>query len=82
MELRANRFPEGKAAVAQALSLDGQQAQAAVVLGCQLAESNSEAGYQPIDAVADAALSRRAILPPLPLRSMNSPRACGRTWSR
>ncbi len=57
MELRANRFPEGKAAVAQALSLDGQQAQAAVVLGCRLAESNSEAGYQPIDAVADAALA-------------------------
>jgi len=57
MELRANRFPEGKAAVVQALSLDRQQAQTAVVLGCRLAESNSEAGYQPIDAVADAALA-------------------------
>ena len=57
MELRANRFPEGKAAVVQALSLDREQAQAAVVLGCRLAESNSEAGYQPIDAVADAALA-------------------------
>ena len=33
------------------------QAQAAVVLGCRLAESNPEAGYQPIDAVADAALA-------------------------
>ena len=57
MELRANRFPEGKAAVVQALSLDRQQAQTAVSLGCRLAESNSEAGYQPIDAVADAALA-------------------------
>ncbi len=57
MELRANRFPEGKAAVVQALSLDREQAQTAVVLGCRLAESNSEAGYQPIDAVADAALA-------------------------
>jgi tetratricopeptide (TPR) repeat protein len=57
MELRANRFPEGRAAVVQALSLDREQAQAAVVLGCRLAESNSEAGYQPIDAVADAALA-------------------------
>src|SRR4029453_15913363 len=57
MELRANRFPEGKAAVLQALSLDRQQAPAAVGLGCRLSESNSEAGYQPIDAVADAALA-------------------------
>jgi tetratricopeptide (TPR) repeat protein len=57
MELRANRFTEGKAAVVQALSLDREQAQAAVVLGCRLAETNSEAGYQPIDAVADAALA-------------------------
>jgi len=57
MELRANRFPEGKAAVVQALSLDREQAQTAVVLGCRLAESNSEAGYQAIDAVADAALA-------------------------
>lgn len=57
MELRAGRFPEGKAAVGQALSLDREQAQTAVVLGCRLAEANSEAGYQPIDAVADAALA-------------------------
>ncbi len=57
MELRASRFPEGKAAVAQALSLDRNQAQAAVVLACKLAEGNPEAGYQPIDAVADAALA-------------------------
>jgi tetratricopeptide (TPR) repeat protein len=39
------------------LALDREQAQAAVVLGCRLAEANSDAGYQPIDAVADAALS-------------------------
>ena len=57
MELRGNRMPEGKAAVVQALSLDREQAQAAVVLGCRLAETNQEAGYQPIDAVADAALA-------------------------
>jgi tetratricopeptide (TPR) repeat protein len=57
MELRANRLPEGKAAVVQALALDREQAQAAVVLGCRIAESNTEAGYQPIDAVADAALA-------------------------
>jgi tetratricopeptide (TPR) repeat protein len=57
MELRANRFAEGKAAVVQALSLDREQTQAVVVLGCRLAESNQEAGYQPIDAVADAALA-------------------------
>jgi len=57
MELRGNRLPEGKAAVVQALSLDREQAQAAVVLGCRLAETNADAGYQPIDAVADAALA-------------------------
>jgi tetratricopeptide (TPR) repeat protein len=57
MELRGNRLPEGKAAVTQALSLDREQAQAAVVLGCRLAETNQEAGYQPIDAVVDAALA-------------------------
>ncbi|MEP6783650.1 MAG: tetratricopeptide repeat protein, partial [Acidobacteriota bacterium] len=57
MELRGNRFPEGKAAVVQALTLDREQAQAAVVLGCRIAEVNQEAGYQPIDAVTDAALA-------------------------
>ena len=57
MELRANHFTEGKAAIAKVLSLDRNQTQAIVVLGCKLAESNPEAGYQPIDAVADAALA-------------------------
>ena len=58
MELRATRFPEGKAAVVQALTLDPSQTQAAVVLACKLAEKSPEAGYQPIDAVADAALAQ------------------------
>jgi tetratricopeptide (TPR) repeat protein len=58
MELRAKRFPEGKAAVVQALTLDPSQTPAAVVLACKLAEKNPEAGYQPIDAVADAALAQ------------------------
>jgi tetratricopeptide (TPR) repeat protein len=57
MELRANHFAEGKTAIAKVLSLDKNQTQAIVVLGCKLAESNPEAGYQPIDAVADAALA-------------------------
>lgn len=59
IELRANRLPEGRAAIVQALSLDPSQTQPAVVLGCRIAESNPEAGYQPIDAVADAALASR-----------------------
>jgi tetratricopeptide (TPR) repeat protein len=57
MELRANRLAEGKAAVVQALALDRNQTQAVVVLGCKLAEANPDAGYQPIDAVADAAVA-------------------------
>lgn len=57
MELRADRLAEGKAAIVQALSLDRNQTQAVVVLGCKLAEANPEAGYQPIDAVADAAVA-------------------------
>ena len=56
MELIAGRAVEGRAAITQALTLDRNQAQAAVVVGCRLAESNAEAGYQCIEAVADAAL--------------------------
>ena len=41
------------------MRLDRNQAQAAVVLGCRLAEVNADAGYQPIEAVADAALAAR-----------------------
>ncbi len=57
LELTAGRSAEGRAAISQALTLDRNQAQAAVVLGCRLAETDSEAGYQCIDAVADAALA-------------------------
>lgn len=57
IELTAGRTNEGRAAITQALMLDRNQAQAAVVVGCRLAESNPEAGYQCIEAVADAALS-------------------------
>jgi tetratricopeptide (TPR) repeat protein len=57
IELRGNRMSEGKSAVVQALTLDRAQAQAAVVLGCRLAETSPEAAYQPIDAVADMALA-------------------------
>ncbi|MDO8681797.1 MAG: tetratricopeptide repeat protein [Acidobacteriota bacterium] len=57
IELLGGRTDEGRAAVVQALKLDRDQAQNAVAAGCRLAESNSEAGYQFIDAVADAALA-------------------------
>ena len=57
MELRAKRFAEGKNAVVQALTLDREQAKAAVVLGCKLSEVSPESAYQPIDAVADMALA-------------------------
>ncbi len=57
IELTAGRTDEGRAAITQAITLDRNQAQAAVVVGCRLAESNPEAGYQCIEAVADAALS-------------------------
>ncbi len=57
IELRGNRLAEGKTAVMQAMKLDSNQTQAAVVLGCKLAEVNADAGYQPIEAVADAALA-------------------------
>ena len=57
IELTGGRTDEGRAAIMQALTLDRNQAQAAVVVGCRLAESNPEAGYHCIEAVADAALS-------------------------
>jgi tetratricopeptide (TPR) repeat protein len=57
IELRGNRLAEGKTAVLQAMKLDSGQTQAAVVLGCKLAEVNADAGYQAIEAVADAALA-------------------------
>ncbi|MGH9219469.1 MAG: tetratricopeptide repeat protein [Vicinamibacterales bacterium] len=58
IELRAQHGADGKAAVQQALKLDPSQAQAAVALGCKLAESDPDAGYQAFDAVIDTALGR------------------------
>ena len=58
IELRAQHGADGKAAVQQALTLDPSQAQAAVALGCKLAESDADAGYQAFDAVIDTALGR------------------------
>jgi tetratricopeptide (TPR) repeat protein len=58
IELRAQRGADGKAAVQQALKLDPNQAQAAVALGCKVAESDPDAGYQAFDAVIDTALAR------------------------
>jgi tetratricopeptide (TPR) repeat protein len=57
IELLAGRHGEGKAAVQQAVKLDKAQAQAAVVLGCKLAEKNQEAGYQAVDAIVDTAMA-------------------------
>lgn len=57
MELRDQRLSEGKEAVVRALRLEPAHAQAAVVLGCRLAETSAEAAYQPIDAVVDIALA-------------------------
>lgn len=50
------RLEEGRNAVAKAIRLEAGRREAAVVLGCRLAESVPEAGYQVIDAVADAAV--------------------------
>jgi tetratricopeptide (TPR) repeat protein len=55
MELLAGRFTEGKAAVREAIKLDKAQAQAAVALGCKLAQTNQDAGYQAVDAVVEGA---------------------------
>ena len=57
MELLAGRFTEGKAAMREAIKLDKAQAQAAVVLGCKLAQTNQDAGYQAVDAVVEGAMA-------------------------
>jgi tetratricopeptide (TPR) repeat protein len=57
MELLAGRSNEGKAAVREAIKLDKAQAQTAVALGCKLAQTNQDAGYQAVDAVVDAAMA-------------------------
>jgi tetratricopeptide (TPR) repeat protein len=57
IDLAAGRFDEGRLAVVKALDLDSSQREAAVALGCRLAESNADAGYPCLDAVADRALA-------------------------
>ena len=57
IELSSGHIAEGRIAVAQALTLDPARREAAVALGCRLAEKSPEAGYPCIDAVADAALA-------------------------
>jgi tetratricopeptide (TPR) repeat protein len=57
IELAAGRYDEGRKAVVKALHLDGAQREAAAALGCRLAESDAEAGYPCLDAVADHALA-------------------------
>ena len=50
------KLDEGRAAAMKAIRLEPARREAAVVLGCRLAEHNPEAGYQVIGAVADAAV--------------------------
>ena len=50
------KLDEGRSAANKAIRLEPSRREAAVVLGCRIAESNPEAGYQVIDAVADAAV--------------------------
>lgn len=59
MELSRDRLAEGRAAIVQALTLDPAQREAAIALGCRLAPAAPEAGYQCVDAVADAALAQQ-----------------------
>ncbi|MEZ5284003.1 MAG: tetratricopeptide repeat protein [Vicinamibacterales bacterium] len=54
--LKENRLAEGRTAISRAIGLDPARREAAVVLGCRLAETSPEAGYQVVDAVADAAV--------------------------
>jgi tetratricopeptide (TPR) repeat protein len=55
--LAEGQLEPGRSAVATAIRLDPQRREAAVVVGCRLAESTPEAAYQLIDVVADAAVS-------------------------
>ena len=50
------KLDDGRAAAIKAIRLEPSRREAAVVLGCRLAESNPEAGYQVIGAVGDAAV--------------------------
>jgi tetratricopeptide (TPR) repeat protein len=55
--LTDGKLDEGKSAAAKAVRLEAARRESAVVLGCRLAETAPEAGYQVIDAVADAAVA-------------------------
>jgi tetratricopeptide (TPR) repeat protein len=57
IELRAGRFAEGRAAVGEAIRIDGRQREGAVVLGCRLSETAPDSGYQCIEVVAEWALA-------------------------
>lgn len=59
VEMRSGRLAEGKAAVERAMALDPAQAQAAVVLGCSLAEALPDAGFACVETVSDAAINDR-----------------------
>jgi tetratricopeptide (TPR) repeat protein len=56
-ELRQGRLDEGRAAVGAALQADGAQREAAIAMACRLADSDADAAYPAIEAVADAALA-------------------------
>jgi tetratricopeptide (TPR) repeat protein len=55
--LMEGRLDEGRESVVRAITLDPDRREAAVGLGCRLAEAAPEAGYRAIDVVADAALA-------------------------
>jgi tetratricopeptide (TPR) repeat protein len=59
IELTAGRYDEGRYAVVRALELDPAQREAAVALGCRLAEVSADAAFPCLDAVADHALVDR-----------------------
>ena len=56
IELRGNRLAEGKTAVMQAMRLDATRRRPPWCWAASWRKSNADAGYQPIEAVADAAL--------------------------
>jgi tetratricopeptide (TPR) repeat protein len=57
VRLATNELEQGRTAAARAIRLDAGRREAAVALGCRLAETSPEAGYQVIDVVADAAVA-------------------------
>jgi tetratricopeptide (TPR) repeat protein len=57
MELRDGRIAEGTALLQQILAEDPSRRDALVILGCKVAEVNSDAGYECIEVVARAAIA-------------------------